>query len=217
MEPIQKQVAEHIIYSGVDGGGGVEQEEAQGVQSGVEGDGEPPHGEAAALFAEIQSQNVQPAGGAAAAEHQSAGKAHQNAAHHAAGEHVRDHRHGRGGDDGQKQGVGGGTDGGLQEEFPSQRAEGQHKQRDIHEEIQHARQIEGQLQLQRPQHQGTDHLAKTVGAAAVQPLGNDEHVDGGGQQQGAQQSAQQTQPFCVEKLLVHGAVTPFLWCGRVLI
>ena len=167
VQPVQEQIAQHVVHSGVDGGGGVEQEEAQGIQPRVEGDGEPPHGEAAAAFAQIQPQNVQPAGGAAAAEHQTAGKAHQNTAHHAAGEQIRYHRRGGGGDDRQKQGVGGGADGRLPEKRPPQCPERQQEQRHVHEEIQNTCQIEGQIQCERPLQQGTHHLTQTVGSAAV--------------------------------------------------
>ena len=141
VDTVQKQAAQHIIYSGVDRGGGIEQEEAQGVQQRVEGNGEPAHGEAAALLAEIQPQDVQSAGGAAAGQHQSRGKARQDTAHHTAGEDIRNDRRGRRGNDRQKDGVADGADRRLPEKLPAQGLVGQQEQGNVHEEIQYTGQV----------------------------------------------------------------------------
>lgn len=209
VDTVQKQAAQHIIYSGVDRGGGIEQEEAQGVQQRVEGNGEPAHGEAAALLAEIQPQDVQSAGGAAAGQHQSRGKARQDAAHHAAGEEVRNDRRGRRGNDRQKDRVADGADRRLPEKLPAQGLVGQQEQRNVHEKIQYTGQVEGQGERQLPLQKGTDHLAQAVGPAAVEALRHDEHVDGHAEQQAAQQTADQAQALVVHKLLIHGAILLF--------
>ena len=209
VDTVQKQAAQHIIYSGVDRGGGIEQEEAQGVQQSVEGNGEPSHGEAAPLLAEIQPQDVQAAGGAAAGQHQAGGKARQDAAHHAAGEEVRNDRRGRRWNDRQKDRVADGADRRLPEKLPAQGLVGQQEQGKVHEEIQYTGQVKGQGERQLPLQKGTDHLAQAVGPAAVEALRHDEHVDGHAEQQAAQQTADQAQALVVHKLLIHGAILLF--------
>ena len=125
VHPVHKQGVEHRVNGGIDGRGGAEQDQAQGIQGGVEQQGELAHREALALFGQIQPQNVQPAAGGAAGQHQAVGKARQDAAHQAAGEHIRDDGLRRNGDDGQKQGVGHRAQSQLHHEGPAHGLVGQ--------------------------------------------------------------------------------------------
>ena len=205
---IQKQVAQDIVDSGVDGRGGVEQEQAQRVQTYVEADAEPAHGELGILLAEVQTQNVQTTGGTAAAQHQPRGEAHAQAADKAAGQRVCDDGHGGGGYQRRKDGVAHGDDGGLDEKRSPQSPIGQIEHGQIRQQVQQARQIEGHIHP-RPRHQqGTDHLAQTVGAACVEALRHDEQVDGRRHDGGAHDAAQQAQPALMQDLIIDGHFVP---------
>ena len=204
VQPIEKQVAQNIVNGRIDGRGGVEQEQAQRVQAHVEADAEASHGELGVPLAEVQPQNIQSAGGAAAAEHQPGGKAHADAADQAAGQRVLDDGGGRGGDQRRENGVAHGDDGGLDEERPAQPPVRQIEHGQVYQQVQKARQIEGQRQSRSRHQQGTDDLTQAVGAAGVKPLGHDEQVDGRGHQRRAQNTAQQAKLLLMEQLIVNG-------------
>ena len=210
VQPVQEQVVQDVVDGGVDGRGGVEQNEAQRVQAHVEADAEPSHGELGVLLAEVQAQDVQSAGGAAAAQHQSGGEAHADAADQAAGQRVLDDGRSRGGDQRRENGVAHGDDGGLDEERPSQPPVGQIEHGQVHQQVQKARQIEGQRKPRPGHQQGTDDLTHTVGAACVEALRHDEQIDGRCHQRRADDTAQQTQLLRVQQLIINGQVVPLL-------
>ena len=209
VEPIHKHGAQHRVDGGIEGHRQAEQGGAHHVQHSVEHQGELAHG-ALALLAQVHADGVQATGAAAAGEDEAPGEAVEDAAQHAARQLIVDNGGGGNGHDGHEKGIAGHANHHQNHEFPAQGLPGQHDQGDVHQHIQHARQVEGGGDSH-PGQQRADDLAHAQHTAGVQVLGRDEQVDGHGGQQRAQHRHADAGPAVVDDLVKHNDPSRLRW------